>query len=48
MNPLSRAGLARRTHRPAPMLGEHTDDVLGEAGYSAAEITALRAARIFE
>ncbi len=48
VNPLSRAGLARRTHRPAPMLGEHTDDVLGEAGYSAAEITALRAARIFE
>ncbi len=29
--------------RRAPLLGEHTDEVLGELGYSAAEITALRA-----
>ena len=28
--------------RPAPLLGEHTDDVLKELGYSAAEIDALR------
>lgn len=28
--------------RPAPMLGEHTEAVLGEAGLSAAEITNLR------
>lgn len=27
---------------PSPMLGEHTDTVLGEAGYDAAEIAALR------
>jgi len=29
--------------RPAPGLGEHTDEILAEAGYSAAEIAALRA-----
>jgi crotonobetainyl-CoA:carnitine CoA-transferase CaiB-like acyl-CoA transferase len=29
--------------RPAPLLGEHTDDVLREFGYSAAEVEALRA-----
>ncbi len=28
--------------RPAPLIGQHTDDVLGEAGFSAAEIAALR------
>ena len=28
--------------RPAPMLGEHTDRVLADAGHSSAEITALR------
>jgi crotonobetainyl-CoA:carnitine CoA-transferase CaiB-like acyl-CoA transferase len=30
--------------RPAPMLGQHTDEVLREAGLSAAEIAALRQA----
>jgi succinate---hydroxymethylglutarate CoA-transferase len=29
--------------RPAPLLGEQTDEVLAEAGYSLAEIAALRA-----
>jgi len=33
------------THRP-PLLGEHTDEVLRGLGYSSAEITALRDARV--
>jgi len=32
--------------RLAPALGEHTDEVLGEFGLSAAEIAALRAAKV--
>jgi crotonobetainyl-CoA:carnitine CoA-transferase CaiB-like acyl-CoA transferase len=30
--------------RPAPSLGEHTDEVLTELGFTAAELDALRAA----
>jgi crotonobetainyl-CoA:carnitine CoA-transferase CaiB-like acyl-CoA transferase len=30
--------------RPAPGLSEHTEEVLGELGYSAAEVDALREA----
>ncbi len=33
-------------HRPAPAHGEHTDEVLGEAGYGADAIAALRAAGV--
>lgn len=32
-----------RPHRPAPLLGQHTDEVLTEMGLSAAEIATLRA-----
>ncbi|MBL8383489.1 MAG: CoA transferase [Burkholderiales bacterium] len=32
--------------RPAPALGEHTDAVLAESGYTAADIAALRAAGV--
>jgi crotonobetainyl-CoA:carnitine CoA-transferase CaiB-like acyl-CoA transferase len=30
--------------RPAPLLGQHTDEVLSEAGYGAPEIAQLREA----
>ncbi len=32
--------------RPPPLLGEHTDEVLGELGLSSAEIAALRQAAV--
>jgi len=35
-------GTPASIRRPAPALGEHTDEVLGEVGYSAEEIGALR------
>ena len=41
---LSRTPGAIRT--PAPRLGEHTDEVLGEIGYSDAEISRLRVAHV--
>ena len=31
---------------PVPMLGEHTNDILDELGYTASEIAALRDARV--
>jgi crotonobetainyl-CoA:carnitine CoA-transferase CaiB-like acyl-CoA transferase len=34
----------RRLHRPPPELGQHTDEILGGIGYSAAEIADLRQA----
>jgi crotonobetainyl-CoA:carnitine CoA-transferase CaiB-like acyl-CoA transferase len=35
-----------RIRRPAPTLGQHTDEVLGELGYDAEAIGRLRAARV--
>ena len=35
-------GTPGRMDRPAPTMGQHTDEVLAEAGYSAAEIAELR------
>ena len=35
-----------RSTRPVPRLGEQGDEVLGEAGYSPAEIAALRQAGV--
>ena len=32
--------------RPAPLLGEHTDEILTGLGYSPAEIDALREERV--
>jgi crotonobetainyl-CoA:carnitine CoA-transferase CaiB-like acyl-CoA transferase len=32
--------------RPAPLVGEHTDEILGSLGYGAAEIAALRTEKV--
>jgi len=39
--PLHFSDTPARVDRPAPLLGEHTREVLQETGYSAAEIDAL-------
>ena len=39
--PLHFSQTPARVDRPAPLLGEHTREVLHEAGYSAAEVDAL-------
>jgi crotonobetainyl-CoA:carnitine CoA-transferase CaiB-like acyl-CoA transferase len=40
--PIRFEGTPAAIRRPAPALGEHTDEVLGELGLTAAEITGLR------
>lgn len=40
--PLKFSGLEGRVRRPPPTLGQHTEEVLGELGYSAREIEELK------
>jgi crotonobetainyl-CoA:carnitine CoA-transferase CaiB-like acyl-CoA transferase len=44
--PVKLSDFAFAVERPAPRPGEHTDAVLAEAGYSASQIAALRAAGV--
>ncbi|HWA14592.1 MAG TPA: CaiB/BaiF CoA-transferase family protein [Burkholderiales bacterium] len=44
--PLKMSGYEFGVERPAPGAGEHTGEILGEAGYSPAEIAQLRDARV--
>jgi len=39
--PIKLSRTPARVHRPAPALGEHTAEVLGEAGYSAEQVAAM-------
>jgi crotonobetainyl-CoA:carnitine CoA-transferase CaiB-like acyl-CoA transferase len=44
--PFKMSATPARVRQPAPTLGQHTDEVLGELGYSAADIARLRAQQI--
>ncbi|MBI4337548.1 MAG: CoA transferase [Chloroflexi bacterium] len=53
LGPIVQTGLTMRFSNtpgkvwgPAPALGQHTDDVLAELGYSVAQVSALRQARV--
>ena len=41
VNPLARSGLAIESHKPAPILGQDTNEILKSLGYSDAEIQRL-------
>ena len=45
-DPINVDGLARVGAKPAPEMGQHTDEVLSELGYSAADISGMREAGI--
>ncbi len=45
-HPVNLRGVARQPIEPAPDLGEHTDEVLGELGIGTADIRQLRAAGV--
>jgi crotonobetainyl-CoA:carnitine CoA-transferase CaiB-like acyl-CoA transferase len=44
--PFQLSALSPRPSRPAPGLGEHTDLVLGAAGYTQEQLARLREARV--
>lgn len=46
VNPLWRAGLARKQHLPAPRLGEHSHEILKMLGYPPAEISRLTTSEV--
>jgi crotonobetainyl-CoA:carnitine CoA-transferase CaiB-like acyl-CoA transferase len=48
VNPLWRAGLARKHHLPAPALGQHTREILQTLGYSSSEISRLSSDKVVE
>ena len=47
-SPIWIAGQEKVPPRPAPAVGEHSEEILREAGYSAAEIGSLRAAGVID
>ena len=47
-SPLHFSSTPTRIDRPAPLLGEHTREVLRESGYTDAEVDAFAAARVVE
>jgi formyl-CoA transferase len=44
-SPFALEGAPKVAPRPAPAMGQHTDEVLAEYGFSAAEIAQMREAR---
>jgi len=44
--PLSFSAMTPGVRRHAPMRGEHTDEILAECGYGAAQIADLRARKV--
>ena len=45
-SPIKLSNYTTTVRRPPPTLGEHTDEVLGELGYTAADIAAMREAGV--
>jgi crotonobetainyl-CoA:carnitine CoA-transferase CaiB-like acyl-CoA transferase len=45
-NPVTMSRTRRAARSAAPVAGQHTDEILGELGYSAADIAALRASGV--